>query len=92
MNDDVDAAEAGLKRGNSAFHKVSDAFLTRQGQGSFNVPKMMMMKNPNEYADKLVKLGKGVVTFMRATLGFEQETMREGNTITISYQFDLFLV
>ncbi|KAK5201422.1 Mitochondrial outer membrane protein iml2, partial [Cryomyces antarcticus] len=45
MNDDVDAAEVGLSKGNSAFHK----------------------------------LGKGVVTFLRATLGFEQEIMREAS-------------
>ncbi|KAI9674775.1 MAG: Mitochondrial outer membrane protein iml2 [Caeruleum heppii] len=45
MNDDVEAAEAGLSKGNSSFHK----------------------------------LGKGVVTFLRATLGFEQEVMREAS-------------
>ncbi|KAI9873268.1 MAG: Mitochondrial outer membrane protein iml2 [Pleopsidium flavum] len=45
MNDDVDAAEAGLSEGNSSFHK----------------------------------LGKGVVTFLKATLGFEQNIMREAS-------------
>ncbi|KAI9800107.1 MAG: hypothetical protein M1825_004289 [Sarcosagium campestre] len=45
MNDDVDAAEAGLAKGNSSFHK----------------------------------LGKGMVTFLRATLGFEQDVMREAS-------------
>ncbi|KAI9761405.1 MAG: hypothetical protein M4579_001055 [Chaenotheca gracillima] len=45
MNEDVEAAEAGLAKGNSAFHK----------------------------------LGKGVVTFLRAALGFEQEVMREAS-------------
>ncbi|KAF2706737.1 hypothetical protein K504DRAFT_459147 [Pleomassaria siparia CBS 279.74] len=45
MNDDVDAAEEHLSKGNSPFHM----------------------------------LGKGVVTFMRATLGFEQEIMREAS-------------
>lgn len=45
MNDDVDAAEAGLSKGHSPFHQ----------------------------------LGKGVVTFIRATLGFEQDTMREAS-------------
>ncbi|OJD26773.1 hypothetical protein ACJ73_01846 [Blastomyces percursus] len=42
MNDDVDAAEEGLNKGDSSFHK----------------------------------LGKGIVSFVRATLGFEQEIMR----------------
>ncbi|PGH02558.1 hypothetical protein GX51_04585 [Blastomyces parvus] len=42
MNDDVDAAEDGLNKGDSSFHK----------------------------------LGKGIVSFVRATLGFEQEIMR----------------
>ncbi|KAI9674911.1 MAG: Mitochondrial outer membrane protein iml2 [Bathelium mastoideum] len=45
MNDDVDAAEAELSKGNSPFHK----------------------------------LGSAVVSFLRATLGFEQEMMREAS-------------
>ncbi|KAI9797604.1 MAG: Mitochondrial outer membrane protein iml2 [Piccolia ochrophora] len=45
MNDDVDAAEEGLNKGNSSFHK----------------------------------LGKGVVTFLKATLGFEREVMAEAS-------------
>ncbi|OCL09039.1 hypothetical protein AOQ84DRAFT_339507 [Glonium stellatum] len=45
MSDDVDAAEAGLNKGSSSFHK----------------------------------LGKGVIIFMRATLGFEPEVMREAS-------------
>ena len=45
MNDDVEGAEAGLKQGNSSFHK----------------------------------LGRGVVTFLRATLGLEQDVMREAS-------------
>ncbi|KAI9784539.1 MAG: Mitochondrial outer membrane protein iml2 [Peltula sp. TS41687] len=43
INDDVDAAEAGLSRGNSSYHK----------------------------------LGRGIVIFIKATLGFEQDVMRE---------------
>ncbi|KAI9894356.1 MAG: Tetratricopeptide repeat protein 39C [Vezdaea aestivalis] len=43
MNDDINAAEAGLRNGNSAFHK----------------------------------LGRGVVIFMKATMGFEQEVMKK---------------
>lgn len=49
MNDDVDAAELELAKGNSAYHK----------------------------------LGGGVVTFLRATLGFETEVMREGSRILV---------
>ncbi|KAJ9250911.1 hypothetical protein DTO207G8_5718 [Paecilomyces variotii] len=45
LSDDVDAAEAGLDKGNSSYHK----------------------------------LGKGVVAFVRATLGFEQEIMRQAS-------------
>ncbi|MCJ1428627.1 Mitochondrial outer membrane protein iml2 [Sticta canariensis] len=45
MNDDLEAAEAGLGQGNSSFHK----------------------------------LGKGIITFLRATLGFEPEIMREAS-------------
>ncbi|KAF1956272.1 hypothetical protein CC80DRAFT_548568 [Byssothecium circinans] len=45
MNDDVDAAEAHLKKGSSPFHQ----------------------------------LGKGVVEFIRATLSFEQDIMREAS-------------
>jgi hypothetical protein len=43
MNDDIDGAEAGVKDGNSAFHK----------------------------------LARGTLAFMRATLGFEQEVMKQ---------------
>ena len=49
MDDDVDGAEEGLKKGNSPFHK----------------------------------LGKGVVAFVRATLGFEQDIMRQGTTVSL---------
>ncbi|KAI9819909.1 MAG: Mitochondrial outer membrane protein iml2 [Pycnora praestabilis] len=45
MSDDVEAAEAELSHGNSAFHK----------------------------------LGKGMTAFIKATLGFEQEIMREAS-------------
>ncbi|KAI9839972.1 MAG: hypothetical protein M1819_000164 [Sarea resinae] len=45
MNDDVEAAEAGLMKGHSTFHK----------------------------------LGMGVVAFIKATLGFEREIMKEAS-------------
>ena len=63
MNDDVEAAEAGLSKGNSAFHKA--CIVTGLGKWAANDWESL-------------QLGKGVVTFMKAAIGFEQEVMREG--------------
>ncbi|KZZ88128.1 Outer membrane protein, IML2, mitochondrial/Tetratricopeptide repeat protein 39 [Ascosphaera apis ARSEF 7405] len=49
MNDDIDGAEAGLKGGDSPFHK----------------------------------LGKGLVVFVKAILGFEKDVMREGVSLNL---------
>ncbi|KAG8533254.1 uncharacterized protein KY384_002037 [Bacidia gigantensis] len=55
MDDDLEASEAGLGTGTSAFHK----------------------------------LGKGMVAFLRATLGFEQDVMREGRDYTTPHTLDV---
>lgn len=35
--------------------------------------------------DEALQLGKGVVAFVRATLGFEQEIMRQGGSMDCSH-------
>jgi hypothetical protein len=64
MNDDVDGAEKGLSSGTSSFHMV--------GRPSAHFPRVQYL------IVWYIQLGKGVVGFMRATMGFEPDVMRDG--------------
>lgn len=71
LNDDVDSAENNLAKGTSTFHNVSPACFATAYDVAPGFLQMLTREPGNQ-------LGKGMVAFIRATLGFEQDIMRQG--------------
>ncbi|KAI5295865.1 Mitochondrial outer membrane protein iml2 [Ascosphaera acerosa] len=77
MNDDIDGAEAGLKEGDSSFHKVGFVL-------PYPTPFLRLATShgaQGQWRRFTTPLGKGLVAFVRAILGFEKDVMKEASDL-----------